>query len=79
MGRAGTKFMFKTENQAIIAGIAGICVAGGTLALSWKAYVADRMPGTFNPAWRKATVKYRAAQNQDPITQGMNPRGWYNP
>ena len=67
MGRCA-QTMFKNEGQALFMGITGICAAGGFLALSWKAYVADRMPSTFSPAWKKATVKYRAAQNQDPIT-----------
>jgi hypothetical protein len=34
----------------------------------WLAIASDRKPGTHTDAWRKATAKYRAAQNQDPIT-----------
>ena len=30
----------------------------------WFAWIADRKPHTFSPAWVKATAKYRAAQNQ---------------
>ena len=36
--------------------------------MMWFSYIADRKPRTFSPAWQKATVKYRAAQNQDPIS-----------
>ena len=60
--------MFKSEAQGIIAGVGGICAAGVFLSLSWFTYIADRKPRTFTPAWEKATVKYRAAQNQDPIS-----------
>ena len=30
--------------------------------------VSSRLPGTFSPQWKIATAKYRAAMNQDPIT-----------
>ena len=56
------------ETQAVLLGISGICAAGGFVALSWFAYVADRKPRTFSPQWIAATAKYRAAQNQDPIS-----------
>ena len=60
--------MFKSEAQAIITGVGGICGVGVVWAGMWFAYIADRKPRTFTPAWQKATVKYRAAQNQDPIS-----------
>ena len=66
MGRMAT--MFKNESQAIGLGIVGICAAGAMMSLTWFGIVSDRKPSTFTPAWKKATVKYRAAQNQDPIT-----------
>eukprot|EP00322_Chrysochromulina_rotalis_P003715 CAMPEP_0115866256 /NCGR_PEP_ID=MMETSP0287-20121206/20155_1 /TAXON_ID=412157 /ORGANISM="Chrysochromulina rotalis, Strain UIO044" /LENGTH=106 /DNA_ID=CAMNT_0003320817 /DNA_START=28 /DNA_END=347 /DNA_ORIENTATION=- len=56
-------------NQQVVLGTAGICVAGLAIGFSWFGYIADRKPGTLkNPAWAAATAKYRAAQNQDPIT-----------
>ena len=30
--------------------------------------VSSKLPGTFSPQWKMATAKYRAAMNQDPIT-----------
>ena len=67
LGR-GMGRMFQNEMQGVIAGTGGICLAGCMLSLSWFTYIADRKPRTFTPAWEKATVKYRAAQNQDPIS-----------
>ena len=67
LGRCASYGVFKSEAQAIITGVAGICGTGGLLTLSWFAYIADRKPRTFSPGWQKATQKYRAAQNQDPI------------
>lgn len=32
--------------------------------------VADKLPGTFKKEWIVATAKYRAAMDQDPISQG---------
>ena len=68
MGRMAQFGMFKSEAQAIVSGVGGIVVAGGALTLMWFAWISDRKPRTFSPAWQKATVKYRAAQNQDPIS-----------
>ena len=48
--------------------VGAICAAGVTLSGMWFAYIADHKPRTFTPAWEKATIKYRAAQNQDPIS-----------
>ena len=67
MGRMAAS-MFKNEGQAVGIGIVAICSAGAFMSLSWFGYVSDRVPSTLTPAWKKATVKYRAAQNQDPIT-----------
>ena len=60
--------MFKSEGQAIIAGCASVTAIGALLTTMWYAYIGDRIPRTFTPAWQKATAKYRAAQNQDPIS-----------
>jgi len=69
MGRCASQYgIFKSEAQAIIAGVGGICAAGGVLSLMWFTYISERIPRTFSPAWQKATVKYRAAQNQDPVS-----------
>ena len=46
----------------------GIVVAAGVVTGGWFASIAHLKPRTFSPAWQKATVKYRAAQNQDPIS-----------
>ena len=32
--------------------------------------VADKLPDTFKKEWIVATAKYRAAMDQDPISQG---------
>ena len=68
MGRCAPYGVFKSEGQAIVAGVGGICAAGLFLGASWFAWIGDRKPRTFSPAWQKATIKYRAAQNQDPIS-----------
>ena len=60
--------LFKSEGQAVAIGITGICAAGGVTAMLWFNHISDRIPKTFSPAWQKATAKYRAAQNQDPIS-----------
>ena len=51
-----------------MAGIVGICGAGLAIGSVWFAAIAHKKPSTMNPAWQKATAKYRAAQNQDPIS-----------
>ena len=60
--------MFTSESQGVATGIAAVCTAGVAMAGTWFAWVSDRKPKTFSPAWVKATATYRAAQNQDPIT-----------
>ena len=60
--------MFVNESQGVAVGIAGVCAAGLAMGGVWFAWVADRKPRTFTPAWAAATAKYRAAQNQDPIS-----------
>lgn len=60
--------VFKSEGQAVMAGIVGICGAGLAIGSVWFAAIAHKKPSTMNPAWQKATAKYRAAQNQDPIS-----------
>lgn len=55
--------MFKTEAQAIIAGTAGISLAGCAIATLWFASISHKLPSTMTPAWEKATAKYRAAQS----------------
>ena len=62
--------MIKNDSNQVIFGVAGICAAGVGIGGAWFAWIADRKPRTFTPAWKAATAKYRAAQNQDPITQG---------
>ena len=47
---------------------APISIAGIFIGSMWFAYVKDRKPRTLNAQWEKATAKYRAAQNQDPIS-----------
>jgi len=49
-------------------GTLGICVAGFTIGGAWFTWISGRKPRTLTPAWAAATAKYRAAQNQDPIT-----------
>lgn len=36
--------------------------------LAARCAVAHKMPATINPEWARATIKYRAAQAQDPIS-----------
>lgn len=62
MGRAAS------EGGKVLGGIFVVCMAGAGMYGSYAMAVADRVPGTFAPQWKAATVKYRAAQNQDPIT-----------
>ena len=66
MGRAAQ--MFKSESSQILTGVLGICAAGGMVDFMWMGWISDRKPKTMTPAWKAATLKYRAAQNQDPIT-----------
>ena len=57
-----------SEGGAVVMGIAGICATGGVIYAAWMANIASRKPKTFSPQWVAATAKYRAAQNQDPIS-----------
>ena len=41
---------------------------GVLMGVGWLARISDRKPSTMTPAWKAATAKYRAAQNQDPIS-----------
>lgn len=68
--RSVAKGLFASEAQTVVVGIGGVCAAGISMAVCWFAWVADRKPKTMTPAWAKATATYRAAQNQDPITNG---------
>ena len=61
--------MFKSPGMAVTIGTAAISMAGLALGGMWFAYISDRKPRTMNPQWEKATAKYRAAQNQDPISK----------
>ena len=60
--------LLKNETQQILAGIAGVSIVGTLMGLGWLARISDRKPSTMTPAWKAATAKYRAAQNQDPIS-----------
>lgn len=66
---AGKGGMFKSPAVAVFAGTTAISIAGIFIGSMWFAYVADRKPRTHTAQWSKATAKYRAAQNQDPITK----------
>ena len=68
--------MFKSDGQAIMAGITGICGAGGVIAMLWFNHISDRVPKTFSPGWQKATAKYRASQMQDPISGNCESSGY---
>ena len=65
---AGPGGMFKSPATAVAVGTTAISLAGIVIGSMWFAYVADRKPRTLNAQWAKATAKYRAAQNQDPIS-----------
>ena len=43
-------------------------IVGALMGVGWLARISDRKPSTMTPAWKAATAKYRAAQNQDPIS-----------
>ncbi|KAL1503290.1 hypothetical protein AB1Y20_011342 [Prymnesium parvum] len=60
----------KGEGMQVLVGTLGICAAGVAVSMAWFAHIADRKPRTFTPQWKAATAKYRAAQNQDPISEG---------
>ena len=64
----GPLALLKNETQQILAGIAGVSIVGTLMGLGWLARISDRKPSTMTPAWKAATAKYRAAQNQDPIS-----------
>ena len=71
--KAATTFapgIFKSEGMQVAAGVGGICVVGLVTAGAWFASIADKKPKTMTAQWARATAKYRAAQNQDPITNG---------
>ena len=70
MGRGGVAFLnvIKGEGQQVAVGTAVVCVAGLLLGKVWFAAIEYKKPSTMTPQWAAATVKYRAAQNQDPIT-----------
>lgn len=60
--------MFKDSGSSVLVGTLGICATGIFVGMSWFTYVSGRKPKTLTPAWSAATAKYRASQNQDPIT-----------
>ena len=60
--------VFNTEGQSVVLGTLAVSAVGVGMASFWFALASDRKPTTHTDAWRKATAKYRAAQNQDPIT-----------
>ena len=60
--------ILKYDSNQVIMGPLGICVAGFTIGGAWFTWISGRKPRTLTPAWAAATAKYRAAQNQDPIT-----------
>jgi hypothetical protein len=67
LGRAAGQ-LFKSEGQGVVTGVAAICAAGVAVYGLWVASIADKKPKTMNASWQKATIKYRAEQMQDPIT-----------
>ena len=60
--------LLKNETQQILAGTGAVSIVGVLMGVGWLARVSDRKPSTMTPAWKAATAKYRAAQNQDPIS-----------
>jgi len=60
--------LLKNETQQILAGTAAVSIVGALMGVGWLARISDRKPSTMTPAWKAATAKYRAAQNQDPIS-----------
>ena len=60
--------LLKNETQQILAGTGAVSIVGVLMGVGWLARISDRKPSTMTPAWKAATAKYRAAQNQDPIT-----------
>ena len=70
-GMSGVGFfpgIFKTENQQVAALSGVICAAGTLYYIAFNLSVAHKLPSTFSPQWIQAQAKYRAAQNQDPIS-----------
>ena len=64
----GPRALLKNETQQILAGTAAVSIVGVLMGVGWLARISDRKPSTMTPAWKAATAKYRAAQNQDPIS-----------
>ena len=60
--------LLKNETQHILVGTAAVSNIGALMGVGWLARISDRKPSTMTPAWKAATAKYRAAQNQDPIS-----------
>ena len=60
--------LLKNETQQILAGTAAVSIVGALMGVGWLARSSDRKPSTMTPAGKAATAKYRAAQNQDPIS-----------
>ena len=60
--------LLKNETQQILAGTAAVSIGGALMGVGWLARISDRKPSTMTPAWKAATATYRAAQNQDPIS-----------
>mmetsp|Transcript_75440 Transcript_75440/g.149684 ORF Transcript_75440/g.149684 Transcript_75440/m.149684 type:complete len:83 (+) Transcript_75440:48-296(+) len=72
MGRMGMGRMgmgASNDGPAVMGGVAAICAIGAGVYGMWLLRIADRKPKTFSPQWVAATAKYRAAQQQDPISQ----------
>jgi len=49
-------------------GTLAVGVFGSAFYLSLKAGNSSKLPTTISPEWKRATIKYRAAQVQDPIS-----------
>lgn len=58
----------KNDTNQVVMGVAAISAAGIGIGSMWFAWISGRKPKTLTPGWAAATAKYRAAQNQDPIT-----------
>ncbi len=60
--------MFHGAGTQVFAGTALIVAAGVGGGLLWFGMISGKKPRTMTQGWNKATAKYRAAMNNDPIT-----------
>jgi len=57
-----------SQSSVVSVSTAAVTVVGISVYTIFKASMAGKVPSTITPEWKRATIKYRAAQVQDPIS-----------